>query len=55
MLQFAFESSRLEVARFAFGFTVDRQNYYIVHEAFQYPESIAQLQQSLAWNRRQGY
>jgi hypothetical protein len=55
MLQFSFENSRLEVARFAFAFTVDRQNYYLVHDALQYPESVAELQQFLAWNMRQGY
>lgn len=55
MLQFSFESSRLEIAKFAFAFTFDKTNYSIVNEALQYPESIAELQEFLALHIAQGY
>jgi hypothetical protein len=43
MLEFAYESSRLDFAKFGYGFCVDPQNYYQVNSAFTYSSSIDDL------------
>lgn len=43
MLQFSFESSRLEFAKFAYRFTCDEYNYFVVNDAFQFSSSIRRL------------
>ena len=41
---FSFESSRLEFAKFAYGLTVDRHNYYVVNDGFTFSSSIRDLE-----------
>ncbi|NUM32142.1 MAG: DUF4476 domain-containing protein [Bacteroidetes bacterium] len=41
---FSFESSRLEFAKYAYGFAVDKSNYNIVQSAFQFSSSVSELQ-----------
>ncbi|MFH2094650.1 MAG: DUF4476 domain-containing protein [Bacteroidota bacterium] len=40
---FIFESKKLEFAKFAYGYTVDSQNYYLVNNAFTFSSSINEL------------
>lgn len=40
---FSFESSRLEIAKFAYPFTVDKNNYYLVNNGFSFSSSIDNL------------
>lgn len=40
---FDFESNRLEFAKFAYKFTSDRQNYFVVNRAFDFSSSIKKL------------
>ncbi|MEW6469312.1 MAG: DUF4476 domain-containing protein [Bacteroidota bacterium] len=40
-----FESSRLELAKFAYNRTIDKQNYYLVNNAFQFESSVWELNQ----------
>ncbi len=40
---FDFEASRLDFAKFAYDYTTDPQNYYLVNEAFDFSESIRML------------
>ncbi|MEX2590105.1 MAG: DUF4476 domain-containing protein [Chitinophagales bacterium] len=42
-----FESSRLEIAKLAFGNILDPNNYYLVNDAFQFESSIRQLNRAL--------
>ncbi len=44
MMEFSYESSRLEFAKFSYGFCVDPHNYYQVNSAFQYSSSISELE-----------
>jgi hypothetical protein len=39
----SFESGKLDVAKFAFSHTVDRENYYIVNDQFWFESSIMEL------------
>lgn len=48
---FSFESSKLEFAKFAFPFTVDPNNYYLVNDSFGFSSSIDDLNRFLQ-NRR---
>ncbi len=41
---FSFESSRLEFAKFAYTYTIDKKNYVIVQDAFQFSSSTSELQ-----------
>lgn len=41
---FSFESSRLDFAKYAYDFTVDKQNYNVVQQAFQFSSSVSELQ-----------
>jgi hypothetical protein len=43
MKELSFESSRMELAQFAYGFCVDYENYYIVNDGFQFSSSIREL------------
>jgi hypothetical protein len=43
MTLFTFESNRLDLAKFAFHHTVDKQNYYLVNDAFTFQSSIHDL------------
>ncbi len=43
MMEFGYESSRLEFAKFAYGFCLDPENYYQVNSAFQFSSSIDEL------------
>jgi hypothetical protein len=43
MLAFSFESSRLEFAKFAYRFTHDRNNYYVVNSSFTFSSSVRDL------------
>ena len=40
---FSFESNKLEFAKYAYGFCVDRNRYYLVNEAFSYDSSKREL------------
>ena len=41
---FSFESTRLEFAKYAYAYTVDKKNYVIVQDAFQFNSSTSELQ-----------
>lgn len=45
MLLFSFEDTRLDFAKYAYGYTYDLGNYYIVNDAFQFESSIDELNQ----------
>ena len=40
---FDFESSRLDIAKFAYDYTLDQDNYYVVNESFKFDSSKNQL------------
>jgi hypothetical protein len=40
---FSFESTKLEFAKYAYGRTVDRNNYYLVNNGFTFESSITEL------------
>jgi|GEM_PF-5837966 len=40
---FSFESSRLELAKHAYHHTVDKNNYYLVNDAFRFESSVREL------------
>ncbi len=42
--QFDLESTRLDFAKFAYNATCDRRNFYMVNEAFDYENSIRELE-----------
>ena len=46
--QFSFESSRLEIAIFAFNYCIDKQNYFLINKAFSFRSSIDELNEYLA-------
>jgi hypothetical protein len=43
MLLFSFEDTRLQFAKFAYGFTFDIGNYFMLNDAFQFESSIDEL------------
>lgn len=43
VLEFAFESGRLEIAKYAWDYTVDKENYYVVADAFSFSSSKEDL------------
>ena len=43
MLVFSFETTRLDIAKFAYGHTLDSGNYYKVNDAFTFETSIEEL------------
>jgi len=52
MLQFSFENSRLEIAKFAWLNSVDPQRYNIVYQALNYETSIQELEAHIHRYRR---
>ena len=44
MCEFSFESSKLELAKLSYNRTIDKNNYYIVNDAFHFSSSISELQ-----------
>jgi hypothetical protein len=48
MYLFSFESSKLEIAKFAFNSTIDPENYFIVHDAFTFSSSSRELNRHIA-------
>ena len=48
MNTFSFESTKLELAKMAYNKTIDKNNYYLVNDAFYFCSSITELQQYLA-------
>lgn len=47
MKLFSYESTRLEFAKFAYNKVIDKDNYYLVNDAFQYETSIEELNESI--------
>lgn len=47
MLLFSFEQTRLDFAKFAYDYTADKDNYYILNDAFTFESSISELNQYL--------
>lgn len=47
MQQFSFESTRLDFARFAYGYVVDPQRYFMVNNAFAFSSSVDDLNRFL--------
>lgn len=47
MMEFAYESTKLDFAKFAYPYCVDQQNYYQVNSAFGYSSSIQELEKFL--------
>jgi hypothetical protein len=43
MLLFDFEQSRLNYAKYAYGYTYDKGNYFNVNDAFDFETSIQEL------------
>ncbi len=43
MLLFSFENNKLEIAKYAYRKTVDKQNYYVVNDAFTFSSSKDEL------------
>ncbi|MDX2003603.1 MAG: DUF4476 domain-containing protein [Chitinophagales bacterium] len=47
MCLFTFESSRLEIAKFAYPYVLDQNRYFVVNDAFTFESSIYELNQFL--------
>jgi len=45
---FSFESSKLELAKYAFSSTIDPENYFMVHDAFNFSSSSRELNNFIA-------
>ena len=45
---FSFESTRVEFAKYAYSYTVDKKNYVLVQDAFQFNSSTSELQDFIA-------
>ncbi|TVQ87536.1 MAG: DUF4476 domain-containing protein [Bacteroidetes bacterium] len=45
-----FESNRLKLAQFAYAYTVDKHNYFLVNRAFSFNSSITRLNSYIAHN-----
>ena len=43
MKLFSFDSKKLELAKFAYAYTLDKQNYYIVNSGFTFSSSVRKL------------
>lgn len=48
MSLFSFESSKLELAKFAYRYVADKGNYYLVNDQFTFSSSISELDQYIA-------
>ncbi len=49
---FDYESDKLELAKFAFGYTLDTGNYYQLNDAFEYESSIEELDDYIHQHQR---
>jgi hypothetical protein len=47
MMEFSYESSKVDFAKFAYAYCIDQQNYYQVNSAFSYSSSIQELENFL--------
>jgi hypothetical protein len=47
MMEFSYESSKVDFAKFAYPYCLDQQNYYQVNSAFSYSSSIQELENFL--------
>lgn len=47
MMTFDFEDSRLEIAKYAYDFCSDRDNYFVLHDAFDFDSSTEELNEFL--------
>ena len=45
---FSFESNKLEFAKAAYGKTIDRENYFLVNDAFAFENSVSMLNEYIA-------
>ncbi|HRY32861.1 MAG TPA: DUF4476 domain-containing protein [Bacteroidales bacterium] len=52
MLLFSFEDTRLELAKYAYGYTFDIGNYYKLNDAFTFESSIEELNEYISSFRR---
>jgi hypothetical protein len=43
MKLFSFENTRLEFAKFAYNKTIDKENYFLVNDAFQFESTVSEL------------
>lgn len=43
LTMFSFESTKLKIAKFAYGYCIDKNNYYLVNDAFSFSSSIREL------------
>ena len=48
MMQMSFERNKLELAKFAYRFTADRSNFFIVNDVFQFSNSRKELSDYIA-------
>jgi hypothetical protein len=48
MLLFSFEDTRLELAKYAYGYTYDLGNYYRLNDAFTFESTIEELNQYIS-------
>ena len=47
MMEFSYESSKIDFAKFAYAYCIDQQNYYQVNSAFSYSSSIQEMEKFL--------
>ncbi len=47
MSLFSFEETRLDFAKFAYNYTYDKRNYYLINDAFQFEMTIEELDEFL--------
>lgn len=52
MLLFSFEDTRLDLAKYAYGYTFDIGNYYQINDAFTFSSSIDELNSYIQGFRR---
>ncbi len=55
LMMFSFESTKLKVAKFAYRYCVDKQNYYLVNNAFSFSSSIRELNNFIGNSRSEYY
>ncbi len=55
MQLFTFESYKLELAKFAYAYTADQQNYYLVNNGFTFSSSINNLAAYIAGGNQGGW
>ncbi len=51
VLLFSFENSKLEIAKYCYQYTVDKNNYFILNDAFSYSSSKEELARFMLANR----